>query len=652
MKISSGTLNHIDKNVYRTLLVWDGEDSPPVGEWFTALWRGFGKDDDDSVYSIPRLVEEKSDVLRSRFLGWIYDLGEAQINGRRLVDYLTLRLGFSYWWMTLIAEKCNFAKSPQIYDAVRLLALEELISSHPVGRIILASSDKILVRVVREWCGQADMEFEWRCLEDRANTVSWIRKLYCSLPHPAQALVFLLRYLRQRWPLKQSGTFSRSSVSGEITIVDYLAHLRPTALVTGRYSSNFWTDLITTLDHDAVRVNWLHHYVDHATVPTAQIARELINRFNQNSTGMQFHATLDGALTWSVVMGAISDYARIILMGMRLRKIQPHFKPKNSKVNLWPLFESDWGNSIFGATAMSNCLFLNLFERTLKCLPYQKLGVYLQENIAWEMAFVHAWRAAGHGELVGVPHATVKYWDLRYFSDPRSYKRTGNNDLPLPDFVALNGLPSVAAYRKGGFPEDKIVEVEALRYLHLANLLPERKPSRKLQAATNRVLILGDYLLSVTRQQIKWLMAAVPMLLPDTHFNFIVKPHPLCPVIANEYPSLQLQITDAPLADLFGDCDMVYTSNVTSASVDAYCAGITVVSVLDGDAFNMSPLRGLAGVTYVTSPSELADALSCFPERSGLGAEPYFFLNEKLPRWRHLLGMSEYLPSKADSILS
>ena len=622
---------------YMTFLVWDSDNQPPEGEWIPVLWRGLGEEHDVSVHSIPRWVEEQADVMRARFLSWIYDLGEAQINGKRLVDHLTLRQGFSYWWMTHFAEKCNYDQSPQIYDAVRLLALEELVSAHPVGRIILVSGDKTLARIFHEWCDQAEMVFEWRRLERGIeDPVSWSRRLYCLLPHPVQALAVLLRYLWQRWPLKQSGTFSPSSASGEITFVDYLAHLDPKASVTGRYSSNYWTDLIVALDRGAVRVNWLHHYVDHAAVPTTQKARELISRFNQS--GIQFHAILDGALSWSVVMSTVCDYVRLMLVGIRLRKMQPHFRPANSRVNLWLLFEKDWSNSVFGVAAMLNCLFLNLFERTLKRLPRQKLGVYLQENIAWEMAFIHAWRAAGHGKLVGVPHSTVRYWDLRYFYDPRSYKRTGNNDLPLPDFVALNGRAGIAAYRQGGFPEEKIVEVEALRYLHLANLLSERKIAERSPTAHVRVLVLGDYLLAVTRQQMKWLVASAPALSPD--IRFVVKPHPLCPIKEDEYLLLQLQVTDAPLVDLFGDCDVVYTSNITSAAMEAYSAGIPVVSVLDGDVLNMSPLRGLSGVTYVTGPSELADALSRPSEITGLDVEPYFCLDEKLPRWRRLLGMA------------
>lgn len=620
---------------FPTFLVWDGDGDSPAGEWLPVLWRGFGEEGDISGYSIPRRVEEQADALRARFLGWIHDLGEAQINGGRLVDRLTLRPDFSYWWMTLLAEKCNFAKSPQIYDAVRLLALEELAGAHSVGKIILASSDQTLARVFREWCGHATIAFEWRRLEGETNPISWIRRLYRSLPHPLQAAVALLRYLWQRLPLRQNSAFPYSASGEKITFVDYLAHLDPKALGTGQYGSNYWTDLVAALDESAVSVNWLHHYIEYEAVSTARRARNLITRFNQG--GAQFHATLDAALGWCAVKDAVSDYLRIMFAGMRLHKMPSYFQPAHSRINLWPLFEQDWRASMFGAAAILNCLHLNLFERILKCLPHQKTGIYLLENMGWEMAFIHAWKAAGHGKLVGVPHATVRYWDLRYFFDPRSYRRAGKNDLPLPDLVALNGPAAIAAYRQGGFPKERIVDVEALRYLHLVNPLVASSSTKRSSSPQLRLLVLGDYLPSVSRQQMQWLAAAAPALPIDT--CYIVKPHPICPINADDYPSLSLQVTNAPLGDLLNDCDAVYTGNVTSAAVEAYSVGRCVVSALDGDSFNMSPLRGLPGVIYVSSPKELADALRHLPEGQEGVRDAYFCLDKRLPRWRCLLGI-------------
>ncbi|MBU0545449.1 MAG: carbohydrate biosynthesis protein, partial [Proteobacteria bacterium] len=87
----------------------------------------------------------------------------------------------------------------------------------------------------------------------------------------------------------------------------------------------------------------------------------------------------------------------------------------------------------------------------------------------------------------------------------------------------------------------------------------------------------------------------------------------------------------------FAYCDVVFTSNITSAAVDACCAGIPVVQMLDGYTFNMSPLRGLKGVMYVANPIELAKALLNARYRESLVVEPYFYLDGDLPRWMQLL---------------
>lgn len=577
-------------------------------------------------------------MLRVRFIGWVHDLGEAQIDGRRLIDHLALRPGFSYWWMTLLVEK-SYGKSTRLFDAVKLLALEDLIGIYSDSTIILVSGDKTLARAFRLWCRNAGLAFDWRRLHGGVEPVSLVRRLYRSLPHPVQAAVFLLRYLWQRWPLRQVRKAQFPDSAAKVTLCSYFDNLDMGAARQDRFFSRYWTALPEMLAKNGCRTNWLQLFVEHESAPTAPQARDLITRFNQNSAGIQCHATLDGVLGVSLILGALRDYGRIVLAGLRLRKARRHFHPAHSKVNFWPLFEQDWRNSMFGTTAMSNCLVLNLFERTLKRLPRQELGIYLQENQGWEMGFAYAWKAAGHGRLVGVPHSTVRYWDLRYFFDSRSYQRTGKHDLPLPDVVALNGPAAMAAFRQGGFPEDRIVEVEALRYLYLADLPPLQSVAREPSMSPLRVLILGDYLPSVTDQQMRWLSDAAHLFPPDT--GYVVKPHPASPINTSDYPSLQLQIVGSPLAELLGDCNVAYTSNITSAAVDAYSAGIPVVSVLDGDAFNLSPLRGLTGVTYVTGPSELAHVLRHAPESEGVMVEAYFCLDKQLPRWRRLLGLRE-----------
>lgn len=619
-----------------TFYVWDSEGSPPKGDLIPVLWRGFGDGGAGRRFSIPMLVEEQADKLRARLLGWLHDLGEAQIDGKRLVDRFALRPGFSYWWMTLLAEK-SYGKSPGLVDAVKLLALEDLIGAHSAGKLILASGDKRLARAVRLLCRNAGVGFKWQRLDVASARESFTRSIYRMLPHPAQALVFLLRYIMQRWSLRQVASAFSGMSAGEITFFSYLDNLDIGAARQGIFSSRYWTVLSDVLAEENIGANWCQLFVKDETVPTAQQALDFTASFNRTGADRQIHFTLDTALGLRVIVGALCDYGRIVLAGSFSRQAARHrFRPEGSQVDLWALFEQDWNSSIYGTTAAANCLFLNLFEKTLKRMPRQRLGVYLMENQAWERALIHAWRSTGHGNLIGYQHTTVSHWDLRHFFDPRNYRRTGMNDLPLPDSVALNGPAAIAAYRQGSFPEERIVETEALRYLYLADLPHARSnPIVDIQAV-RRVLVLGDYRPSVTRHQMQMLAAAALMLPSDT--RYIVKPHPNCSVKPIDYPSLKMQITALPLADLLGDCDVAYTSNSTAAAVDAYCAGVPVVSVLDGDAFNISPLRGLAEARFVTCPLELANELrrQDFVD-SEAERKVYFTIDKALPRWRSLL---------------
>ena len=70
------------------VFVWDEEGIPPDGDWTVVLWRSFPESAFQSAVSIPKLVEDKADVLKARYLEWIYDLGEKRVDGKRLVDRL------------------------------------------------------------------------------------------------------------------------------------------------------------------------------------------------------------------------------------------------------------------------------------------------------------------------------------------------------------------------------------------------------------------------------------------------------------------------------------------------------------------------------------------------------------------------------------
>ena len=79
-------------------------------------------------------------------------------------------------------------------------------------------------------------------------------------------------------------------------------------------------------------------------------------------------------------------------------------------------FKNDFKKSIYGIVAIENIMWIEIFNKLLKELPKQKLGIYLQENQGWEYAFINAWKNNGHGKLLAVQHSSVAYWDMRYLN--------------------------------------------------------------------------------------------------------------------------------------------------------------------------------------------------------------------------------------------
>lgn len=619
------------------LLIWDVEDSPPVITGATVLWRAFTAGTSPECVSIPQLIEDNAGALRTRYLAWIYELGQLRIHGRRLIEHLQLRPGFSYWWMTLLVEK-NYGKSLCIADAVRVLAFTEWAAGRALDRITLASTNKPLAECLRGWCENTGIQFEWQRLAKPAESLTWVRRVYAALPLPLQALVWLVNYLKTRWPLRGVGLQAWRQTEGRITFVSYLFNLVPEAAQAGHYESRYWTELPDALLSEGSKTNWLHLYIQDELLPDAHQAASIIRRFNDTGRGIQNHVSLDSFLSLRVVLRALKDWGQLVWQGKRLQSlIASEAQVTPDKWYQWPLFVEDWRQSVGGITALNSVLQLSLFEAAMQSLPRQQVGVYLQENQGWEFALIHAWKAAGRGKLIGAPHSSVRFWDLRYFFDLRSYAREGKNPLPLPDQIALNGQAATDAYRAGGYPVEDLTQVEALRYLYLNDIkaLPIDQASSSNKVL--RLLVLGDYLASQTRLQMRLLAQAATSLPPGTIIT--VKPHPACTIRAEDYPELQMMIVTEPIVNLLAECDVAFTSSVTSAAVDAYCAGLPVISVMDPTTLNMSPLRGYSGVFYASTPDELIRALNSAVSafRADAIKVDLFTVDTKLSLWRQLL---------------
>lgn len=618
-------------------MVWDSEGEPHKNFDFTASWTSMVHDETRGLFSIPRIVDENATSLRARYLAWIYELGCTHVrHGRSLAETLQLRPGFSYWWMTLPAS-ISFGGTTAVYTAVRLMALEDLVKQLGIRSIELHSGDLVLTKVITSWCNNAGIVIQ--C--NRVRTITSTKKphgimlrLFRLLPMVVRGLLYLIYYSVERWPLRHQASVTQMTKSNSLFFVDYLIHLDQKSIRNGEFGSSYWTKLVSRLKNNCSEVTWAHHYLKHSDVPSTKVAAQLLDSWNKSFATEQHHLTPDAMLGARVLWRTLKDFVRLNWMSRRLVNQVIHLLPHESHLNFAPLFQKEWMTNLRGVSGMWNCLILNLFERLLSSIPRQRIGIYLLENQPWEMAFIHSWRSSGHGQLIGVQHATVLEWDTRYFFDPRTYLSPSATALPRPDLVVVNSKIALRRYCEGGYPRNELREVEALRYLYLIKVVASEANLSQAPSPL-RVLVITDYFPNITRHQLAILVDASRFMPLDT--QYIVKSHPSCPVVATDYPTIHLRVVDEQLSELWNKCDVAFTSNPTSAAVEAYAVGLPVITVVNGNCFNLSPLRGEEGIQFVTNGSELAASLLKMVPDRGAPRDSLFCVDSLLPRWGKLL---------------
>lgn len=629
------------------LIVWDSREEPPR-DGTVLLWEAFVPGDAAGVpvpggrpriESLPELVERDAASLRPRLLSLIAAVGRHRVGDRSIDERLEIRDGLSAWRMTHFHSRPYTARG-RMHHAARLMALESAIATRRPSALEVRTADRGLARV----CAAIARHHGVACTATRPSRArrgpglggTPRRRLKDATPGVVLAALAARDHLRAARALRRrdagGATHAVGAAAPDVTVVDYW--FRFGADGGTAFSSQYWTALVGALRARHGRTSWLHLLVDDRAPAALRGVRGRLDAIRA-AEPREDHAVLDGLGGWATLRGAIADYVRLRRRARPVVRARGAFAIPGTGASLWPLFAADWRHSLRGAEAMQACLRLRAIERHVAALPRQRLGLYLMENQPWEMAFVAAWRRAGHGRLVGVAHSTVRWWDLRFFADAGEYV-PGPIAMPRPDLVAVNGALARSALERAGYPSHELVEVEALMYLGARHVRAARDV---VGGGPLRLLVTTDFMPEATARQLALLADALTRC--RAPIEVTVKPH-----WRQHLPALPagVRVADGArdLADLLGDVDVLYASTITSASLDAVLAGLRVVQCLDPGSFDLSPLRGDPRVRTVRTGAELAEVLDALAARGASDdarpAGELLHLDADIPRWRALLG--------------
>ncbi len=613
------------------VVIWDHPDEPPATDCTIVYWsKFFTPAHSHGEISLPRYVEDNDDKLKERFLAFVREVGESQIADKSIIEHLRVLPEFSYWWMTLFACK-RWSTTSNIIEAVRLLALEDILKDTKPTKISFATERRAVKNIIREWCARSGVEFQ--SLPTPSSSTFYRAQPSVLIPRPVSAALVLAREVARRIRAPKRTPLLDNSV--DVVLIDFFSRLDPTFMATGKYRSGFWNILTDTLDDAQHTSLFLHQFVAGSLTPNRQAASQFMDGLNSVSTTQQ-HFLLDARLSVGVTAKAILVYLRLLKARFRIRKIKHSFSPSGSQLDLWKLFKEEWLDSLSGSTAILHSLTISELHSVIERLPPCRRILYLMENQPWEMAFVQLWKHRRSEPLIGVPHSSIRYWDLRFFSDSGAHRAEPYARPPIPSVVAANGPGARKSLDKSGIPAEHIVEVEALAYLYLEEV--RRTAGRHARSnASMRVLVLGDFL---HYQNVALLtMLHNSLILTQQQLIVTVKPHPLCLIDQRDYPLLQFNIDTRPLSKQLSECDIVLAANGTSASAEAHQYGLPVITILNGETFNFSPLRGVLGAVFVDSPAHLAHALDRVVLNDHAQRADYFFVDTSLQRWKHLLSL-------------
>ncbi len=540
--------------------------------------------------------------------------------------------------MTLLAQKCTYAASPNIYHAIRLLAFEDLFRSLNVSKIKVVTHHRELASEFRSWCTEKKREFEITLLNPCLSaSVNW-RVILNRFTEPLLGFCSAFLYHMRRLPLQQQGVPTTNAFHEGIVLFDILTHFKRESADSGTFQSNYWTELPKLIRELGLKANWGHFFYKHHATPNTISAKNLIAVLNENTTEKHFLVDAHNDLT--CLIRTLFDFCRLIWRGISIRQFPICF-PKGSRFSFRHILRKDWQVSLFGKSAAGPLCQLNALEAFLCSIPKQRVGIYIQENQAWEIALLHAWRSNGHGAIIGTPHTTIRFWDLRYFYDPRTFENNGKNTLPTPDKIAVNGPVARAAYNTGLGPIDRLIEVEALRFINTKKYKSGVKRLSANDSVENRkpvLLVATDLLDTNTTIQLEWVEKAVKAA--KNNWRIVVRPHPASDFSQKRFPEWQDAVDRSDLSELFQRVDVIFCSNASSIAADGCLAGKPILTMINGKTFNFSPLKDLDNSKNISSAEELKAALSEFTFGKASKAFDYFYFSKGLQKWKKIISES------------
>ncbi len=593
-------------------------------------------------------------ILREEIATFFYEMGYVPVRRRCVHEHLQAGGTLSMWWCSLLFEK-HPQLTPFLADVLKLRALERILGNmswthmHVSGR---AQQDHVkIIKILRQFCLSNHKNFSSFKDDVNSHTLpksNLLRRIYTKIPHVAQCAIAFVHWLWTVRRLMPSVTCLHTKKKQSATMVAYFPHEHvPNSTHVTSFRSPYWSPLQDMLkEKRELALHWLFIRIrtEHTSLRQALSLCKVWQNAQKDGTSFYF---AESFLNGRRIFLALVRYVRLAWASFRMEKdIVQHccFAKTAQSINIWPLLHDAWRASFQGWRCLERCLQGQALEGYASHTSHMsqntphKWALFPWENCPWERLLVSAMRQyLPQSPVYGVQHSTIRPTDFRYFDDPRFF-----SSKCMPDLIITNGQHAYTQLRVAGMPEERMYMAEALRYTHLATL-PRFNIEHK--AKKFQLLVLTGFFASEVDAHMHTL--EIFAQLAPKHIHICIKGHPYCPPHISRYPHLaaRAMVIEATLSQVWADITaqkdvltLVWTSNSTTAAVEAAIVGCPFVVQTPTHSLDLCPLQGVLNVPYVQSAEEV---LETFLQPAPTPLPKDFFClppqSRELERWSRLL---------------
>ena len=565
------------------------------------------------VISVNKYIEDNSERLRKKYINFIDEIGEKKIGNETIIDFLKLYDDYSFWFSGALREKSIYKQN--FSDAIKLMALEEIISTNKYSEISINILNFNLANEIKKLCKAHKINCS-RTLKLRLKNILYIKKnsVIFMILRSLNSLIFLAKR-------KFSHDATINNQKGFLFIAP-LTYLN-TEVIDGElsFNSNLWDGIPELLEFNEESANFLHIYSPHDQIKNETEASNIINSLNK--TNKSNHFLVDSNLPYKVKRNIFMRWLKTCVKFLLKNHDKKIFNLSSSKINFYNLLKDNYLDTIMGPNLIYNLYMYHYSKKFIEFIKNQKKVFYLFENQGWENIFSSMISKVSEKTKFAVPHSTVRFWDLRHFSKIDNNKDEFNI---IPNFYLLNSPAAKEKYLSAEIDPSKILECEALRYRH--------KPKLSNVNKRDSVLIFLDYSIKYT-SEIMTFLQNFENKYPGRR-KFVFKCHVNCPVELKNYNFKYAKIFDGSIEDALNQHKICFCSNMTSAQVDAYMFGLKIVVFNNSDELNMSPLTDNKDVIFVNTLKAFLNSTSDIDDIE-IRPKEFFYSNKKLEKWSTIL---------------